>query len=98
MRSLIAFCCLHGESGVNLRIVRMELTHLLMDLFSSISERTDYSGRGHLLYSLPLLRKSQINAPLRFTGHIDRPLDLIKVLAIQPSILAAMKCLYTRLF
>ncbi|VDO12981.1 unnamed protein product [Rodentolepis nana] len=75
VRSLVTFCCLHGESGVNLRVIRMELTHLLMDIYNSISGDVDYSPHGYLIRSLPLFRNSYLNAPL-----ICPPLDLIKTM------------------
>ncbi|VUZ52923.1 unnamed protein product [Hymenolepis diminuta] len=75
VRNLVTFCCLHGESGVNLRVIRMELTHLLVDLFSSVTCDVDYSPRGCLIRSLSLFRRLHPNAPL-----ICRPLDLVKTL------------------
>nr|CDS32903.1 dmX protein 1 [Hymenolepis microstoma] len=75
VQSLVIFCCLHGESGVNLRVIRMELTHLLMDIYNSISGDIDYSPRGYLIRSLSLFRNSYLNAPI-----ISPPLDLIKTM------------------
>ncbi|VDK36475.1 unnamed protein product [Taenia asiatica] len=80
VQSLIAFCSLHGESGVDLRVVRMELTYLLMDVFSSASERPDVSSQSHLLASLPLLKSVHSAAFPGFMSLMTRPLDLIKTL------------------
>ncbi|KAL5961440.1 DmX-like protein 2 [Taenia solium] len=80
VQSLIAFCSLHGESGVDLRVVRMELTYLLMDVFSSASERPDVSSQSRLLASLPLLKSVHSAAFTGFMSLMTRPLDLIKTL------------------
>nr|CDS22208.1 dmX protein 1 [Echinococcus granulosus] len=80
VQSLITFCSLHGESGVDLRVVRMELTYLLMDVFSSVFERSDFSSQSRFLRSLPLLKCVRPTAFPGFMSLISRPLDLIKTL------------------
>lgn len=79
VQSLIAFCSLHGESGVDLRVIRMELTYLLMDVFGSVSERSDFSSQSRPLASLPLLKSVHSAAFPGFMSLMARPLDLIKV-------------------
>ncbi|KAL5105767.1 DmX-like protein 1 [Taenia crassiceps] len=80
VQSLIAFCSLHGESGVDLRVVRMELTCLLMDAFSNASELSDVLPQNRLLTSLPLLKSVRSAAFPGFMSLMARPLDLIKTL------------------
>ncbi|VDM24294.1 unnamed protein product [Hydatigera taeniaeformis] len=58
----------------------MELTYLLMDVFSNISERLDLSPQRRLLTSLPLLKSIHSAAFPGFMGLMSRPLDLIKTL------------------
>ncbi|VDD82171.1 unnamed protein product [Mesocestoides corti] len=82
LQSLINFCNLHGDTDVNLCIVRLELVHLIMETLSGPTQcsPSPHNCLSRLVKSVPLFRAVYSLPPDNVTRLLPHPFYIIKSL------------------